>query len=634
MAKLQPAPWLRARTPALGLALVLLVALGLRWPHLSAPLQTDEFGPAYAVCERASPPGEPPCAADPLRPVPDWQTVRARSILPYGFVQPLPLYHYLLYLLLSFLPITEWSLRLPSLVAGLGCVVAMYRLCRRALGGEAALVAALLVALDPMQVGVSVIARPYAIANLLCIVSFTALFRLREARSPEGAALAAADYGLAVALIGYLNATLLLVGAAHIGLVLFWCAADLTGAVAARRKAATVVATQGMPIAKWVLDALRQWTWAGWWVAGGALAGVLLSPEQEYFRQLHAFQQAHRAFLLDFLTPTPWVVVKHNSTFLVGLALLVVMLVIDAFPWAVYAFRRFAAAATTESGRWRPGPRDPGRPALLACGLCWCLLPQVAVWVLTWLGGRPILLSRYLSYVGLGGMLLLAYGVTRYRDRAAWVPLAAALVLVTFSWGFRGESIGNGLWTEERYGKAVIEQLDRLAAQGQLREGDAVLFRPGFLEGDLLPDDIPVESRAAVEGVLRAQLTTLYAPRGRLPVLTLSFSERLGSELYAAAGRHYDPSRFYNASLAARLRRYSRLWVISHPWDRYAFLQCFLGWFLETSGEDSKVLVHWPTRELTEVPDIHNDRGPNDLAFPSGPGQPDAFTQFTLIVRE
>jgi hypothetical protein len=262
------------------------------------------------------------------------------------------------------------------------------------------------------------------------------------------------------------------------------------------------------------------------------------------------------------------------------------------------------------------------------------LLPQVVAWTLAWVGGSSILLSRYLSYVGLGGMILLAYGVTRYRDGVVRLPLTAALVLLTFAWGFRGESLGYGLWTEERYGKAVVEQLDNLADRGLWRKGDAVLFRPGFLEGDLRPGDIPVESRAAVEGVLRAQLTTLYAPRARPPVLVLSFSQRRGTELYAVAGRHYDPSGFYNAALAAEFRRYRRLWVVSHPWDRDVFLACFLGWLQKSGGEDWQVLGQWPLPEWTLVPDLHNDRGPNEFACSWGPRQPDAFTQFTLIAWE
>lgn len=633
MANLRPGPWLRARAPALGLALVLLVALGLRWPHLFTPLQTDEFGPAYAVCERSSPPGEPPCAADPLRPVPDWQTVRARSILPYGFVQPLPVYHFLLYMLVRLLPITEWSLRLPSLVAGLGCVAGMYHICRRALGVQAALVAALLVATDPMQIAVSVIARPYALADLICILSFTALFRLRESSSSRYAALAAAEYGLAVALIGYLNPALLLIGAAHGGLVLFWCAADLAGAMVAHRKPGTLLVTPRMPMARRPWRRLARWVWAGWWVAAWALAGVLLFPELGYFCHLQAFQQAHRDFLLHFVQADRWVVLKHNSTFLIGLAVVLLVPAAEALRTAASAL---AAAAATHAGKAAHRLREPtgaGEAALLACGLCWWLLPQGAVWTLSHVGGKPILLSRYLTYVGLGGVILLAYGATRDREWFVRLPLTAALVLVTFAWGFRRESLGYGLWTEERYGKAVVEQLDALVAQGQVRDGDAVLFRPRFLEGDLLPSDVPSESRVAVEGVLRAQLTTLYAPRDRLPILVLSFSQRRGAEMYAVAGRHDDPNSFYTPALAAELRRYRRLWVVSHPWYRDLFLQCFLGWLREASGENWQELEQRPPRELTTAPDRHNDRGPNDLAFPSGCREPDAYAQFTLIAR-
>ena len=38
-----------------------------------------------------------PSSADPLTPVTTWQEVRDRSVMPFGIVNPVPLYHYLLY---------------------------------------------------------------------------------------------------------------------------------------------------------------------------------------------------------------------------------------------------------------------------------------------------------------------------------------------------------------------------------------------------------------------------------------------------------------------------------------------------------------------------------------------------------
>src|SRR5438270_9174940 len=85
--------------PGVWLFAIVLVALGMRvWWQMEAPLQQDEFGPLYAIAERqVQVPGNPPTAADPLAPVAGWEEVRDRSVLPYGIVNPFPLYHYLLY---------------------------------------------------------------------------------------------------------------------------------------------------------------------------------------------------------------------------------------------------------------------------------------------------------------------------------------------------------------------------------------------------------------------------------------------------------------------------------------------------------------------------------------------------------
>src|SRR5229473_7568897 len=113
------------RWPILWLTLIVGLGLFLRSWHINDSLQLDEFGPLYAVAERATTaPGLLPASSDPLVLVPGWGDVRTRSVLPYGIIHPIPLYHYLLYGVVHVLPISEWSLRLPSLLAGLACIVA------------------------------------------------------------------------------------------------------------------------------------------------------------------------------------------------------------------------------------------------------------------------------------------------------------------------------------------------------------------------------------------------------------------------------------------------------------------------------------------------------------------------------
>src|SRR5947209_4928504 len=86
------------RRPLLWLTLILGLGLFLRCWYITNPLQLDEFGPLYAIAERETATAELlPASSDPLVPVAGWEEVRSRSILPYGIVNSVPVYHYLLY---------------------------------------------------------------------------------------------------------------------------------------------------------------------------------------------------------------------------------------------------------------------------------------------------------------------------------------------------------------------------------------------------------------------------------------------------------------------------------------------------------------------------------------------------------
>src|SRR5262249_15176422 len=177
----------------------------------------------YAIAQRSNTvPGMMPTEFDPLVPVESLAEVRERSVLPYGITNTFPVYHYLLYGVIQVLPITEWSLRLPSLLAGVGCIIGIYLLARSVLTEEAALVAAVLTAVDPIQVEVSVIARPYALGNLACVSTFIFLLQSLCADNWKKRIIAALLYGVFLAVMGYLNPVLLLVGVAHAGVIGLW----------------------------------------------------------------------------------------------------------------------------------------------------------------------------------------------------------------------------------------------------------------------------------------------------------------------------------------------------------------------------------------------------------------------------
>jgi hypothetical protein len=519
-----PPPGPSARAPLACLSLVLAVGLGFRLAGLGAPLQQDEYGPLHAVAERRAEPGTTAAAA-PLVAVPDLADVRRRSVLPYGVECPFPLYHDLLFFVVRVLPVAPWSLRLPSLLAGLACVAALYALGRRSAGPGTGLAAALFAAVDPAQVAVSTMARPYALANLACVLSFLALLGILDARRASAVILAALGYGLALAFIATLNPVLLLVVPAQAILV--------AHAVAVRAEGARPRALA--------------------WLAGCLLAGLLFWPQAPYLRELRAFYQQHREYLACFGPPQLLFFVLHNFPYLLALPL---------------------GALALADARSRQGLAE-GAAWL---GALWLAVPQVAAALAYYLSGQSVCLSRYLSYTTLGGALLLGHLTGLIRGRATRLVALAGVVLAFRLWGAAevGRQFNRCYLLTDQTTAPRLEAVSRLEEQGLWRDGDAVLLRPAFLEADFLAD-IPAPARAHVEGACAAPLRTLWVGAAAKPVVVLSLSER-GERACTSMGGRFEPGRYYNRELADRLRPYRRYWLVSPDWDRGAYLACFLPW--------------------------------------------------------
>ena len=125
----------------------------------------------------------------------------------------------LLYPLVEWLPVRLSSglvmLRLPALLAGTLAVLALYWTGVRMVGRRAALIAAGLLAITPVAVGFSQLARPYVFAMLFAIVAYGCLDRVELDRRYWAA------YVIAMVLLGYSNAlAVVTVAAAQIVFVL------------------------------------------------------------------------------------------------------------------------------------------------------------------------------------------------------------------------------------------------------------------------------------------------------------------------------------------------------------------------------------------------------------------------------
>jgi hypothetical protein len=97
----------------------------------------------------------------------------------------------------------EWSLRAPSVLAGVALVVTLPLLLRRWSGAASASIAAALLAISPLHVHASRTARPYALVCLLALVALVA-FRRWWTRDPRAPAWAAA-YVATTVLAGWLH---------------------------------------------------------------------------------------------------------------------------------------------------------------------------------------------------------------------------------------------------------------------------------------------------------------------------------------------------------------------------------------------------------------------------------------------
>jgi len=593
---------LLARQPFVWLLVIVGLALGLRVAKLNDGLQRDEFGVLYAVAERKTDsPDVPPSAETPLVPVAGLSEVSERSVLPFGVQNPFPLYHDILYFTIRALPIAEWSLRLPSVLASLGCVVAIYFLCRRLAGIEMAVVAALFVAVEPVQVTIGALARPFALGNFACVLSFAALLGVLTAPRLGRAALMAVGYGAAVAFMGYMNPVLLLVVLAHLGITAYWTIAH------GRSAGRTLVGLVGI-----------------------ALVAVLLIPEFSYFSRVHDSSVGHRDVLLRFYPMELRGFLLHNSTFLVGLVVAAAAGLVARFqlqgdeaapadvqsginagepdPILAYAATRGEGAAVEAVARAQMGPKEPLPPDIpdaVWMGRLWLFLPQLAAMVLAYAASEAIFFSRYLSYTTLGGMLILAYRVTRLPAHQARLGSAAAVAAAIFAMSFTSWGRGHGV-TYSSVAREIVQEMNK---SQNINPGDMILLRSYLVEGDILPHMATESERRQLAGAIAAPFTTLYVPAKPLPIVVLSRSLRsehpMGTEpggtnlATTFGGDLVQLETLYTPELAARLRAHpGQFWVVTEDLAGHrAYLTSLLPWLAAGINSDLKVSRSRPDKE-------------------------------------
>ncbi len=603
----RPFLWLLA---IVGLGLVLR---GLQMRDL--PVEVDEFTSLSAVAERQGLDiGTTPTVNDPLVPVASLGEVSHRSVIPFGLEDPVPLYHDLLWAVAHVLPIADWSMRLPSLLAGLGCIVAVFFLVKRTFGVEMALAASLFVALDPIQVNTSVLVRPFALGNLAAVLSFVSLWGVLHATSPRCVVLQALGYAVCVAALGYFSPLLLFVVLAHAGMV--WYAAR-NGVEGASRRAA-------------------------FWGGALALALLLLAPELPYLGRVSAWGWSHNRYLTaahNVHLFTPFVVLfMHNLVFLGGLALILIAGYIvrmqlqggDAEPKAEGEAQTTSAesaaaapaggsataiaSAPTLSPALAAAPAPAAAPPVplqplpendeaLWMGRVWLFLPQAGLLVAS-LVVSSIFTSRALTYTTIGAAILLAYYATRDGSREARIGLVCVLAVGLLLFGFLSSwSRGSGLVSNDKalaiMGKpgkgeglaGTVMNEGVTTADGKVepplwKSGDVVLMRSGLIEADFLRTEIPEAARPQVERAILAPLTLLYPDSSNKPVMALTFSEYHNQEVKTPAGdqEQVKLDAFYDAAFAERLKSYQRYRMtgLANPQpNTWYYLSCIVPWMAD-----------------------------------------------------
>jgi hypothetical protein len=673
-ASVPAAPAREIGRPLLWLLAILALGLVLRAMHLREGFQAEEFAAAAAVAERQGVPtvdapgvaaAYTPTAGNPLVAVADPAEVSRRSVIPFGIQDPVPLYHYVLWGFAKVLPVADWSLRLPSLLAGLGCIAGVYFLCWRPFGTEMALVAALFVALDPMQIATSWLARPYALGNLAVVLSFAALAGLLHTRKPAAGALWTLGYGACVAVIGYLSPVLLLVVAAHVGMVGY----------------ALVKKGQG---AGWK---------AGLAALGLALGAGLLAPQFSYWGQVYDFARAHKDYLVGFERVLPdgrkeWVnginrldfltVLWHNLAFFGGLLLVLAAAAVVRMQLqgggAEEKPEGDAAASSPDGTGATPGGATAtaaapalaeAKPELAAqplpendeavwMGRFWLFLPQMVTVVLMFALAQSIFATRFLTYTTLGAAILLAYYATRDPSREVRLGVAGVVALALLAFGFsKNWSLGDGnLGSSDKAKNIMVAESSEGGLPGSnmtkvWEEGDLVLMRAGLPESDFLRTDIPEVNRPQVERAILAPLTLLYPDSSNKPVMALTLSQYRNDRVKTTAADRAPLNDYYNAEFVAALKNYRRFWMTGvgpgETCNSWWYLACVVPWMATSLDRGDLLLARSrgtrddPEHYITVKPNLGPDEPIKGLA--PKPGAPvedlnrDDFKVYASIVK-
>lgn len=390
-----------------------------------------------------------------------------------------PLYFWLEWFMVRLLGPSELSLRLMSVVTGAALPLVLYDLCRR--WGESwgvGLIAAALVAIDPLSIFFATEARPYALVQFLAAIHIGVV---AELFSRPNLGLRAA-FVVGAALLFYLHYTAALLICAEL---CFWL-------IVAAARPATIQYHRTMLL----IDL--------------ALMSILWLPARDHVYEIFTRRANWSAFVAKIDLEEPW------SMF-------------NLLPWSISAVV-FSIAITLEAIAQRYRPSNPGNEGqrqthfrLLALG--WFGIPVVAAWLSTAMNLAPVFFPRYLAASAPAALVLtaLCIGVLPWRA-ARYAFGAGVLSLALWTSGIIPQFRTDGRFIGDRKEdwRGAIAWLNKQLAG----EKAPILVASGLIEADrLLARHDPL-----LEDYCLFPVTSLYplgADRGDLVPLSYRFPSLL-----------------------------------------------------------------------------------------------------------
>jgi mannosyltransferase len=391
-----------------------------------------------------------------------WTEVASRSVQG----NQSPFFFWIEWLLVHTIGRSELAVRLPSLVAGVLLVVAVYWLVWKWTAQRwLALLAAWLVAIDPQATYFGTEARPYALVQLLGLLHVALFLELVE----RPTALKRAAMIVGAALLFHLHYTTALLFAGEL---------------------AWYVWRRGNAPTAYTATALAR---------DFALGALLAAPALGVLREVFGRRENWKSFV-------------EQQPIWAGVQML---------PWGVSAL---VTAAVVAVSRWtrRPQTDDAERtPAGFSLTLMWLLVPVTLAWLATATDTARVLSPRYLAASAPAAIVLLALALSAVPEAIARTIAAGAFAIVATATSPVIGSLAAGqppiAWRTDDW-RGAINYFNAHPLHGQ----GTVLLRTLLIESDGLTE-------TSADGALAAYslypLTSLYpidAPRSRLMPLRRS----------------------------------------------------------------------------------------------------------------